>query len=62
MYNRWGNVVYRNKNYDNSWNGKANVSTLKFENGLLPERTYYYTLLIEEGAKKNYHGFIVIRN
>ena len=33
VYNRWGNLIYQNKNYDNTWDG-----------GGLSEGVYYYIL------------------
>ena len=42
IYNRWGNLVYKKKPYDNTWNGKSNVSVMGSDD--LPEGTYYYIL------------------
>ncbi|RAJ05398.1 gliding motility-associated-like protein [Chitinophaga skermanii] len=49
IYNRWGNQVYENKSYDNSWTG----------DGLL-ESTYYYVLKLrlQTGEIKIYKGYI----
>ncbi|WP_167021447.1 gliding motility-associated C-terminal domain-containing protein [Chitinophaga sp. Cy-1792] len=38
IYNRWGNQVYQNKNYNNTWNGKD-----------LNEGTYFYILKLNKG-------------
>lgn len=48
IYNRWGNQVYQNKNYDNKWNGYG-----------LSEGTYYYILELrtEQGIRK-YKGWV----
>ncbi|WP_173003154.1 Ig-like domain-containing protein [Chitinophaga sp. SYP-B3965] len=36
VYNRWGNIVYQSKDYQNQWNGSG-----------LNEGTYYYTLEVK---------------
>ncbi|MCB9034206.1 MAG: gliding motility-associated C-terminal domain-containing protein [Chitinophagales bacterium] len=55
VYNRWGIEVYKNSNYDNSWDG-----TYKGDN--LPDGTYYYALKYTNalGAVIDRAGFIVI--
>ncbi|MBS1763586.1 MAG: gliding motility-associated C-terminal domain-containing protein, partial [Bacteroidetes bacterium] len=35
VFNRWGDLVYEKKNYQNNWNGKSN------SNQILPDGTYY---------------------
>jgi gliding motility-associated-like protein len=42
VFNRWGNVVYRNNNYQNDWGGIANSGVTIGEG--LPDGTYYYVL------------------
>jgi gliding motility-associated-like protein len=37
VYNRYGNLVYRNTNYQNNWDGT-------YEGKALPDGTYYYVL------------------
>ena len=39
IYNRWGNEVYRNNDYNNDWRGKGISNFLGEE---LPEGTYFY--------------------
>ncbi len=46
IYNRWGSLVYSNNDYQNNWNGKANVATLG--NKKLSSGTYYYYLKIKD--------------
>jgi gliding motility-associated-like protein len=46
IYNRWGNLIYKNEHYDNSWNGNSN-SGLTVGNEKAPEGTFYYILNIE---------------
>jgi gliding motility-associated-like protein len=53
IFDRRGVRVYRNRQYDNSWNGVD-------DNGKpLPEDTYFYVLKIENSKSAN--GYIVIR-
>jgi gliding motility-associated-like protein len=59
IYNRWGNVVYEKKSYDNSWDGKSNAGILVFGDDL-PDGTYYYVLDLGEGGKAK-AGFVVIK-
>ena len=46
IYNRWGSLVYSDNDYNNNWDGKANVSTLGKKE--LPSSTYYYYLKIKD--------------
>jgi gliding motility-associated-like protein len=39
VFNRWGNEVYRNDNYQNDWRGKGVNNFIGEE---VPEGTYYY--------------------
>lgn len=50
IYNRWGNLVYQDKNYQNTWTANG-----------LNEGTYYYLLLLNttEGEKA-YKGWVLI--
>jgi gliding motility-associated-like protein len=47
IFNRWGNEVYSNADYQNDWNGDD-----------LPHGTYYYVLLLQNG--KDYKGTLTI--
>jgi large repetitive protein len=51
VFNRWGNEVYRQKNYQNTWNG-----------GELSAGTYFYVLQVKEcdGAFRTYKGYVMI--
>jgi gliding motility-associated-like protein len=46
VYNRWGNLVYRRKNYDNSngWDGR-------WEGRALPDGAYFYFIDLADGKK-----------
>lgn len=47
IFNRWGNLVYFKKGYNNTWDGKADGSAKT-----LPEGTYFYILDLGDGSKK----------
>lgn len=51
VYNRWGNLVFETKNYQNDWDGK-------WESTPLTPGTYYY--LIDDGAGKRLTGYLHI--
>ncbi|WP_246197909.1 Ig-like domain-containing protein [Chitinophaga agrisoli] len=44
IYNRWGNVVFRDDNYKNTWDGKCNQGTHFGEE--VPDGTYYYIIIL----------------
>ena len=55
IYNRWGNLVYSNENYQNDWSGIANQGLVLYGEEL-PAGTYFYIIQIEGEAepRKNY--------
>jgi gliding motility-associated-like protein len=53
IFDRRGAEVYRNKNYDNSWNG------VDYNGNQLPDDTYFYVLKSNDGTSSK--GFVVIR-
>ena len=53
IFDRRGVQLYKNMNYDNSWNG------VDYNKNPLPDDTYFYVLKSENG--KSYSGYIVIR-
>ncbi|RZK76983.1 MAG: tandem-95 repeat protein, partial [Pedobacter sp.] len=56
IYNRWGNRVYRSKEYQNTWNGRSNEGIRIGED--LPVGTYYYIIQIAGENKRV--GYITI--
>ncbi len=53
VFNRWGNIVFQTKNYNNDWQGRA-------ENGSeLADDTYYYIVNLGDGTTSN--GYVVIK-
>jgi len=51
VYNRWGNIVFEQEGYRNTWGGEWN-------NVILPDGTYYYILDLGNGERFN--GFLQI--
>ncbi len=57
VFNRWGNVVFREDKYQNTWNGSSNVG---FSIGKeLPVGTYFYIIIIEDTKEKR-TGYIYL--
>ena len=56
IYDRWGNLIFAQTNYDNTWNGKDN------DGNILNEGTYMWVLLIREVGKNDayYRGTVTI--
>jgi len=59
VYNRWGNLVYKRTNYQNDWNGIAEVSLVITKGEKLPSGTYYYVLNLPE-SNTNKIGWLYI--
>lgn len=55
VYNRWGNIVYKSKSYQNDWAGKCNEGLYIGQD--VPTGTYYYVVKINNEKKV---GFITI--
>jgi gliding motility-associated-like protein len=53
VFNRWGNVVYEKKPYDNTWDGKDK------QQNQLPDDTYFYMLKMNDKVYKN--GYVVLK-
>ena len=60
IFNRWGNVVYSNHNYNNDWDGKG---TGNFVGQDLIEGGYYYSVkaVDDRGNKQLFKGYIIIQ-
>jgi gliding motility-associated-like protein len=61
IFNRWGNEVFSEKAYDNSWNGQPNMSTFELGRDKVPQGTYYYILEFNKDNLKSATGFVVIK-
>lgn len=59
VYNKWGDLVYNTKNYDNTWMGTNNKGEQ------LGDGTYYYVLKLNQenkaGGKTDFSGFFMIQ-
>lgn len=58
VFNVWGQLVYKNNNYKNEFDGHSNSSMLLMGKEL-PEGVYYYTLI--DTLKKKHTGKITIK-
>ncbi len=62
IYNRWGNKVFEQAPYDNTWKGTVkNIDGYIFGEGLLPSGTYFYLLDFGVPGVEQLTGYIVIR-
>ncbi|MHC0444867.1 Ig-like domain-containing protein [Flavobacterium sp. 3-218] len=52
VFNRYGALVYSKANYENDWNGTANVSGVVNRGDMLPTGTYFYVITIGDGTVK----------
>ena len=59
VYNRWGNVIFEKKTYDNTWDGSQNVNGAIYGSNL-PEGTYFYILDLGDDSTM-YQGYVVIK-
>ena len=56
VFNRWGNQVLQEENYQNNWDGTWDESTV------LPDGTYFYVLDVEvDSEMQQYTGFVQLR-
>jgi gliding motility-associated-like protein len=60
VFNRWGNVVYTNSNYNNDWDGRGTNNFLGQE---LLDGGYYYSLKAKfaNGNVQIFKGFVLIQ-
>ncbi|MEX0313515.1 MAG: gliding motility-associated C-terminal domain-containing protein [Allomuricauda sp.] len=50
VYNRWGNIVYERRSYNNDWDGSSNGRAIVQQGDQLPVGTYYYVLDLGDGS------------
>ncbi|WP_439882548.1 invasin domain 3-containing protein [Pontibacter sp. MBLB2868] len=60
IFNRWGTIVYENKDYKNDWDGAANNGVVL--GNKLPDGTYFYIVDLNNGEKPRSHSVIIKRN
>uniref|UniRef100_UPI0015CCB397 DUF7507 domain-containing protein n=1 Tax=Winogradskyella ursingii TaxID=2686079 RepID=UPI0015CCB397 len=51
VYNRWGNIVYSKRGYQNDWDGTSNGRAVINDSDKLPVGTYYYVLDLGDGSE-----------
>ncbi|WP_299129314.1 gliding motility-associated C-terminal domain-containing protein, partial [uncultured Winogradskyella sp.] len=51
VFNRWGNIVYSKKGYQNDWDGTSNGRAVIEQSNGLPVGTYYYVLDLGDGSE-----------
>jgi uncharacterized repeat protein (TIGR01451 family)/gliding motility-associated-like protein len=51
VYNRWGNLVYSKRGYQNDWSGTSNGRAVVAQSNELPVGTYYYVLDLGDGSE-----------
>jgi gliding motility-associated-like protein len=54
IFNRWGDIIYEAKPYNNDWDGASNSGTL------IPEGTYYYILRLNVGEGDIIRGDVTV--
>ncbi len=52
IFNRWGDLLYQNDNYNNDWDAT-------FNGGPVPDATYFYIMELADGRK--FQGFLEVR-
>jgi gliding motility-associated-like protein len=63
IFNRWGNRVYRDENYQNNWGGRGNQPN-RILGDELPDGTYYYIVLALDrgtGAVRKFSGYLTLK-
>ncbi len=59
IFNRWGNVVFKMAQYDNSWDGTSQHG-MTIGSGKLPSGAYFYILDLGDGSKP-VRGYVEIQ-
>lgn len=57
VWNRWGDIVFESKHYENNWNGTCETSFCA-GNGPLPEGTYFYQIVVQN---IQFDGYITLK-
>jgi gliding motility-associated-like protein len=60
IYNRWGNLVYENKDYKNDWNGIPNKGLIVGGEGV-PDGTYYIYYNVNEKEQEDFKYITISR-
>ena len=60
VFNRWGNEVYYEEGYNNTWDGTPNRGII-IGNDKLPTSTYYYILDLNGDGATIYKGYVYLK-
>jgi gliding motility-associated-like protein len=60
IFDRWGQIVFHAKPYNNDWDGK-NQSTNSFAGNELPDGIYFYQIKLQNGKQPTVKGSIVLK-
>jgi gliding motility-associated-like protein len=60
VFNRWGNEVYYEEGYNNTWDGTPNRGII-IGNDKLPTSTYYYILDVNGDGESIYKGYVYLK-
>ena len=60
IYDRWGDLVFEQEGYDNTWDGKRHPRFTRYGWDELPTGTYYYVLNFPEGDRPDKSGWIYL--
>ena len=61
IYNRWGNIVFEQDGYDNSFDGTSNGRAVVNKEERLPTGTYYYVLDLGDGSEPRVGWLYLVR-
>ncbi|MFT5250972.1 MAG: gliding motility-associated-like protein, partial [bacterium] len=62
IFDRYGSIVYKAKNYKNDWTGIANQTSKIIRSGQqLPNGTYFFILKLNDGRTANKKDYIQIK-
>jgi len=59
IFNRWGRAVYTKTDYKNTFDGRANVSSVVNKSKILPNGVYFYIIDLKDIQRKH-QGFLYI--
>ncbi len=59
IFNRWGTIVYEDKNYQNNWGATSPNGSIG-RAGTVPSGTYYYMITLKDSGLKPINGYIYI--
>jgi gliding motility-associated-like protein len=60
FFNRWGNEVFYEEGYNNTWDGTANRGII-LGDSKLPTGTYYYILDLNGDGESIYKGYVYLK-